>query len=65
MAGFYTDYANLQVQTTISPGVVDISNAAAATIRGIEVEPVMELHRSLLIGGHVSWLDRVKHLLNR
>jgi iron complex outermembrane receptor protein len=57
VAGFYTDYANLQVQTTISPGVVDISNAAQATIRGIEAEPVIELHRSLLAGGHVAWLD--------
>ena len=57
VAAFYTDYANLQVQTTISPGVVDISNAAEATIRGLEAEPVIELHPSLLAGGHVAWLD--------
>ena len=38
VAAFYTDYSNLQVQITIRPGLIDISNAAAATIKGAEVE---------------------------
>ena len=57
ISAFHTSYANLQVQTTISPGVVDISNAAEATIRGIEAEPVIQLHSSLQAGGHAAWLD--------
>ncbi|HEX2443674.1 MAG TPA: TonB-dependent receptor, partial [Vicinamibacterales bacterium] len=38
LAVFHTDYTDLQVQTPIGPGVIDISNAAEATIRGIELE---------------------------
>ena len=38
VAAFHTNYTDLQVQTAIRPGVVDISNAAAATIRGVELE---------------------------
>ena len=33
LAAFHTDYTDLQVQTAIRPGILDISNAAAATIR--------------------------------
>jgi iron complex outermembrane receptor protein len=54
---FYTDYTDLQVQTTIRPGVLDISNAAAATIRGVELEGVTRLTPALLAGGHLAWLD--------
>ena len=38
VAAFHTDYTDLQVQTAIRPGVIDISNAAEATIRGVELE---------------------------
>jgi iron complex outermembrane receptor protein len=38
VAAFQMDYTNLQVQTPIGVGVFDISNAAAATIRGLVVE---------------------------
>ena len=37
-SAFVMDYTNLQVQTPIGIGVLDIRNAAAATIRGVEVE---------------------------
>jgi iron complex outermembrane receptor protein len=57
LAGFYTDYSNLQVQIAIRPGVLDISNAAAATIRGVEAEAVSDLGRGLRAGGYVNWLD--------
>jgi iron complex outermembrane recepter protein len=57
IAAFQTDYTNLQVQTAIRPGVLDISNAAAATIRGVEVENVTALSRAWQIGGHLAWLD--------
>jgi outer membrane receptor protein involved in Fe transport len=36
--GFAPDYTNLRVQTPIRPIVLDIANAAATTIRGLEVE---------------------------
>jgi iron complex outermembrane receptor protein len=57
VAVFQTDYTNLQVQTAIRPGVIDISNAAAATIRGIEFEGATTLSRAFRAGGHLAWLD--------
>jgi iron complex outermembrane receptor protein len=57
VAVFQTDYTNLQVQTAIQPGVIDISNAAAATIWGAELEGATELTRTVRLGGHLSWLD--------
>jgi iron complex outermembrane receptor protein len=57
VAGFLTDYSNLQVQIAIRPGILDISNAAAATIRGIEAETESDLGRGVRAGAYVSWLD--------
>ena len=57
LAGFTTNYTNLQVQTPIRPGVLDISNAAAATIRGFEAEIVGRLSKTVTTGGHLAWLD--------
>lgn len=57
VAGFHTDYQDLQVQTAIIPGVIDISNAAQATIRGVEVENATRLGHGMQAGGHLSWLD--------
>ena len=57
LAGFYTDYSNLQVQIAIRPGVLDISNAAAATIQGVELEYLTEILRPLRLGGYLNWLD--------
>jgi iron complex outermembrane recepter protein len=59
VAVFQTDYTNLQVQTSIRPGVIDISNAAAATIQGVEVEGSTELARAVHVGGHLAWLDAI------
>jgi iron complex outermembrane receptor protein len=56
-AVFQMDYTNLQVQAPIGIGVFDISNAAAATIRGLEVEPSSRIGRGLEAGGHLAWLD--------
>ena len=56
VAGVVTDYTNLQVQTPIGIGVFDIRNAAAATIRGVEVEHTLRLGRGFEVGGHVTWL---------
>jgi iron complex outermembrane receptor protein len=57
VAVFQTDYSDLQVQTAIRPGVIDISNAAEATVRGVEVETATRLKPSLHAGGHLAWLD--------
>ena len=46
------------MQTTLRPGVIDISNAAAATIRGVELEGAWHAARALRLGGHLAWLGR-------
>jgi iron complex outermembrane recepter protein len=56
VAAFHTDYADLQVQTAIRPGVIDISNAAEATIRGFELEGTTRVTQGLHAGGHLAWL---------
>ena len=57
LSAFVMDYTNLQVQTPIGIGVFDIRNAAAATIRGIEVEGVSRIGHGIQAGGHLAWLD--------
>ena len=56
VAAFYTDYTNLQVQTGTRPGILDISNAAEATSKGLEAEAVTDFG-SWRAGGYVNWLD--------
>ena len=56
-AVFYNDYRDLQVQSFVLPGVLDISNAASATIRGVEAEGAATTWRGLQFAGTVSWLD--------
>jgi iron complex outermembrane receptor protein len=56
-AVYFTDYTNLQVQTPISPGVVDIRNAATATIRGVELEAQVQPALRWRLGGYVTWID--------
>jgi iron complex outermembrane receptor protein len=57
VAAFHMDYTNLQVQTPIGIGMFDIRNAAAATVRGIEIEGAARLGRGINAGGHYTWLD--------
>jgi iron complex outermembrane receptor protein len=57
LAVFHTDYTDLQVQSAIVPGVIDISNAAAATIRGLELEGTARITHAVNAGGHLAWLD--------
>jgi iron complex outermembrane receptor protein len=56
VAAFHSDYRDLQVQTAIAPGVIDISNAAEATIDGVEIETTTQFG-PLQVGGHLAWLD--------
>jgi iron complex outermembrane receptor protein len=55
-AVFSNDYRDLQVQSFLRPGVIDVSNAGSATIRGIEVEAAAA-GRGVQLAGHFSWLD--------
>ena len=57
VAAFQTDYTDLQVSSGIRPGVIDIANAAAATIRGVELEGTARLGSAVAAGGHLTWLD--------
>ena len=57
LSAFFVNYGDLQVQTPIGIGVFDIRNAAAATIRGVEVEHTSRIGRGFEAGGHVTWLD--------
>ena len=56
-AVFFNDYQDLQVQAFLGGGLIDVSNAGSATIRGIEVEAAVAPGRGLQLSGHVSWLD--------
>ena len=56
-AVFYTDYTDLQVQTPISTTVLDVSNAASATIQGLELEATTLLRNGVQAGGHLAWLS--------
>lgn len=56
-AGFYYDYDDLQVRTQIREGEVGITNAASATVTGIEVELVVHLTNQLTLSAHGAWLD--------
>jgi iron complex outermembrane recepter protein len=56
-AVFYNDYHDLQVQSFILPGVLDIRNAASATITGVEIEVAAAAWRGLQLAGNISWLD--------
>jgi iron complex outermembrane receptor protein len=56
-AVFVNDYRDLQVQAFLRPGVIDISNAASASIKGVEVEAAAVARRRLRLAAHVAWLD--------
>ncbi len=57
-AGFYTDYQDLQVQTFVAAGVIDISNAASSTIKGVEIESAA-VWGGVQVAGTLAWLDAV------
>lgn len=56
-SAFYYDYTDLQVQAFITPGVIDITNAADATIKGMELEVVARPVEGLDFGGSLAFLD--------
>ncbi len=65
VSAFVMDYTNLQVQTPIGIGVFDIRNAAAATIRGVEVENTSRFGRGIEAGRSRRLARRDLRLLHR
>jgi iron complex outermembrane receptor protein len=57
LAIFFNDYRNLQVQAFIKPGLLDITNAASAHIRGMEIEGTAAAPGRIHLSGHLAWLD--------
>jgi iron complex outermembrane receptor protein len=56
-AVFSNVYQGLQVLSFARPGVLDISNAGSATIRGAEVEAAVTPGHNLQLTASASWLD--------
>lgn len=54
---FHYDYSDLQVQSFLSPGVVDITNASDAKVDGVELEGQLRPTNWLRVGGNVAYLD--------
>ncbi|WP_326523004.1 TonB-dependent receptor [Sphingomonas sp.] len=57
VAYFHYDYKDLQVQSFLTPGVIDITNASDAKVDGLEVESVLRPTRWLQIGANLAYLD--------
>ena len=57
LTGFYYNYKNLQVQSALAPGIVNIGNAATATVKGLEFETTAKLTDRLTFSGNASYLD--------
>jgi iron complex outermembrane receptor protein len=54
---FHYDYKNLQVQSFLTPGVIDITNAADAKVDGVELEALVRPSTWLQLGGNLAYLD--------
>ncbi|MCC5868049.1 MAG: TonB-dependent receptor [Gammaproteobacteria bacterium] len=58
LSAFYYDYSDLQVQQIIIPDFTRlIRNAAAATIRGVDLEVVARPHDDLAVSLNLGYLD--------
>ena len=55
---FFVDYHDLQIESIVGPGLIDVSNAPA-TSKGIEVEGTVSAGGGLQFLGIFSWLDAV------
>jgi iron complex outermembrane receptor protein len=54
---FHYDYKDLQVQSFLSPGVIDITNASDAKVDGVEIEALARPTQWLQLGGNLAYLD--------
>ncbi|MDB5706927.1 MAG: TonB-dependent receptor [Sphingomonas bacterium] len=54
---FHYNYKNLQVQSFLTPGVIDITNASDATVNGVEIEAVAKPASGVRLGANLAYLD--------
>ncbi|RVQ68787.1 TonB-dependent receptor [Croceicoccus ponticola] len=54
---FHYDYTDLQVQSFLSPGVIDITNASDAKVDGVELETQIRPTQWFRFGGNLAYLD--------
>lgn len=57
VAAFHNDYRDLQVQSVVEAGLLDITNAASATVRGVEIEATALAWRGVHVSGQLARLD--------
>ncbi|MDA5194445.1 TonB-dependent receptor [Govanella unica] len=56
LTGFYYDYTDLQVRQLLGPGNSVISNAASATVKGLELEVIAKPVSEIQLSGNLSYL---------
>jgi iron complex outermembrane receptor protein len=54
---FRYNYTDLQVQSFLTPGVIDITNASDAKVNGLEFEVLARPTTALEVGGYLAYLD--------
>jgi iron complex outermembrane recepter protein len=57
VTAFNYDYAGLQVQQALGPGIVQIANAATARVRGLELESQARVSPQLTLSANATFLD--------
>lgn len=57
VAGFYTDYQDLQVQSTLEPGIARTINADKAEVKGLEFEGVIRPGLGFFLQGAATYTD--------
>ena len=57
LAGFHYQYSDIQVRSTVGPGIVMVSNAASAKIDGVEATLSARVVEGLTLSGNVTYLD--------
>ena len=55
LSAFYYDYSDIQVRSVISQLIVQVTNAAAASVKGVEAELVIRPLPGLSLNGHVTY----------
>lgn len=54
-AGFYYDYTDIQVRQLVTPGVTAITNAGAATVKGIEADITLRPTQALTVTAQATY----------
>lgn len=57
VAGFYTDYRDLQVQSTLEPGIARTINADKAEVKGVEFEAFLRPGLGFFLQGTATYTD--------